>query len=364
MTHKFCFLLRGAKLFHISLLIMSPLVLLLTGCSRVPAETVPGASSIPPTAAAIAPTTTPVSRAAVVPPATPTATPLPQGGSLRIISPLESTELSGGADLRIALYLVDHDDLPVEGATAQAELWLPSGELFTSLPCIDKRQGRYLAEYVRLPLRGAGGTWHIVGRAIWKDGQQAEAERTFQASPSPSEMYQKRYGFWIEPPRVFASGTGFYNLQGGGGLHFEDWLNEDGSGYVILDNYQYSVIGVTFATLELHWRQVDFPTDSAAAIAHVQSLAEKGLHHQDPEASLTGLTATTVTFQGRPAWQVLGWGEEYYVAKASAAYPVEWLIFRCPASDWLWSLVLSSDHVSYMKNLRALRKTFECPPAR
>ena len=327
---------------------ISLLVLLLTGCVSVPTRTIPAASSTPSQTASISPTDTP--------------NPPHRIGTLSIISPLESKQVPGGGDLRIALYLVDQDDLPVEGAAVQAELWTPGGELFVSLPCIDTLKGRYLSEYVSLPLRGTGGTWHLVGKATWKDGQQAEVEGTFQASTSISEMYQNRHGFWIEPPHIFGLGTGFYNLSETGGLHFEDWLHEDGSGYVILDNYRYVALGVTFAALEVHWRDVEYPTDGEKAIAYAQSLAGAGLHHQDPDTPLTMLTARPVTFQGRSAWQVHGRGSEYYVSKAAAEYPVEWLMFHCPGSDWLWSLVLSTDHEAYMNHLRAVQKTFVCPP--
>jgi hypothetical protein len=309
----------------------SLLALLLTGCGRAPAETLPEVSSH-------------------------------RECLLNLISPLESTQVSGGQDLRITLYLVDQNGLPVEGATVQAELWTPSGKRFASLPCTDRGEGRYLSEYASLSLRGASGTWHVIGKATWDDGQQAEVEGTLQVKPSISEMYQDRYGFWIEHPRIFGLGTGFYNLSESGGLHFEDWLNEDGSGYVILDNYRYNTIGVTFAALEVHWRHVAFPADGAVAIAYAQSLAGSGLHHQDPDTPLTDLAAKTVTFQGRPAWQVLGRGSEYYVSKAANEYPVEWLMFHCPGSDWLWSLVVSTDHEDYMNHLRAVQETFECPP--
>jgi hypothetical protein len=284
-----------------------------------------------------------------------------QDAKLSVISPIEGISMRGGEKLLIALHLVDHDDLSIENAMVQAELWHPNGELYASLPCVDKGKGHYRSEYMSLPLREASGTWRVVGEATWQDGQRTRTEGTFQANLSISEMYESRYGFWIEHPHVYGLGTGFYNLQETGGLHFEDWLHEDGSGYVILDNYRYVVIGVTFATLEVHWQDVDFPVDEGAAIAHADSLGRSGLHHQDPDVSLTKLTAEMVMYQDRSTWHVLGQGSEYYVAPAAAEYPVEWLIFQCPGSDWLWSLIISSDNVGYMDHLRGVQKTFACP---
>ena len=297
---------------------------------------------------------------------TPVATPRTshQEDLLSIITPVESAQMSGGESFRIALNLIDLDDLQVTGATVQAELWHPSGELFANLSCVDKGEGRYLSEYVNLPLLESSGAWQVISTATWEEDQQATAERTFQVKPSISEMYKNRYGFWIEHPHIFGLGSGFYNLHETGGLHFEDWLNEDGSGFVILDNYRYIAIGVTFATLEVHWQSVDFPTDGAAAIAFAESLARPGLHHQDPDTPLTKLSAETVTFQGRSAWQVMGLGSEYYVSKAAAEYSVEWLIFQCPGSDWLWSLVIATDNVDYLNHLRDVQKSFDCPPVK
>jgi len=286
----------------------------------------------------------------------------PQEGLLSITAPLESTHVSGGGGIRIALQLLDYKGLPLQGAAVQAELWSPCRELFASLQCADQGGGRYLAEHASLPLRHAGGTWRVIGKATWGEDQKAKVESTFEATPSISETYQDRYGFWIEYPRIFDLGTGFYNLSDSGGLHFEDWVKQDGSGYVILDNYRYGAIGVAFAALEVHWRQAAFPTDGAGAIALAPSLAEDGLHHQDPATPLTAATAKKAEFQGREAWQVLAEGTEAYVAKAAAGYAVEWLTFRCPGSDWLWSLVLSTDHAPWMDHLRAMRDSFECPP--
>jgi hypothetical protein len=323
------------------------LIFLITGCARAPVDTKHEITSVPLIVASITPTVVPRE--------------VHQEGLLNIISPPEDTQVSGGENLRITLYLVDHNNLPVEKAMVHAELWSPSGELFASLPCINKGEGHYLSEYVKLPLREAGGTWHVVGKATWKDGKQVETKRTIQVDRSISETYQDRHGFWIEHPHIFPLGTGFYNLAESGGLHFEDWLYEDGSGYVILDNYRYNAGGVTFVTLEIHWRHAEFPVDEATAIAHVQSLVESGLHHQEPDTYLTQLSSQMVTFQDRPTWQVVGRGQEFYVSQAAAGYPVEYIVFQCPSSEWLWSLVIATDRETYVNHLRTVRQTFECP---
>jgi hypothetical protein len=288
---------------------------------------------------------------------------LPEEGRLSIISPLESADISGGGELRIALTLVDQDDLLLEGAVVQAELWHPEGRLFAELPCEDRGSGSYVAETVSLPLRGSSGIWRIAASATWPNGRPAEIASTIHVGLSISETYLERHGFWVEYPRIFGLGTGFHNLHETGGLHFEDWVHPDGSGYVILDNYRYGTIGITFATLEVHWQGQDFPADAAAAVAFAESLAESGFHHQELDVPLKDLSAEETTFHGRTAWQIMGTGSEFYVSLAGGDYPVEWTIFECPDSDWLWALVIFTDDAGHMDHLRAVRSTFECPAA-
>jgi hypothetical protein len=288
----------------------------------------------------------------------------PRVARLSITSPQQNTHLLGGGDLRIALSLVDQDDRPVEGASVQIDLWRPDGDLHANLPCDDHGGGSYLAEMLQLPLRGSSGTWRITAQAAAPHGLSSEVEGRFDAGPSISEIYQERYGFWVEYPRIFGLGTGFHNLHETGGLHFEDWLNADGSGFVILDNYRYGAVGVTFATLEVHWLAQNFPLDGSSAVAVAEGPAAGGLHHQDPDAPVEGSSVQASQFQGRPAWMVAGEGREFYVSAASAAYPIEWLIFECPGSDWLWALVVSADEGGYIDHLQAARDTFECPGTR
>jgi hypothetical protein len=280
---------------------------------------------------------------------------------LSITSPQQNTHISGGGDLRIALSLVDQDDRPLEGASVRVELHDPGGNLHGSMLCADRGGGSYVAETITLPLRGSQGTWRIKAHAATPDGLSTGAEGSFNANPSISEIYQDRYDFWVEYPRIFGLGTGFSNLHSAGGLHFEDWLIADGNGLVILDNYRYGTVGVTFATLEVHWLDQRYPVNEQNAISVAQESAEAGLHHQEPEAPLTAMSAQASGFQGRPAWLVSGEGSEFYVSEAASAYPIEWLIFECPGSDWLWSLVIAADEVEYMDHLRTVRSSFACP---
>ncbi|MBU0492618.1 MAG: hypothetical protein KKA73_11500 [Chloroflexi bacterium] len=282
----------------------------------------------------------------------PACQPEPGDGKLTVVFPLETTELAGGQLLRVTITLMDNDGQPVEGAVVQAELRAPDGSVFTTIRCADTGQGRYLADYVTLSLRGAGGEWRVVARATWDDGKQAQAERTFKGLPSFSDEIQSEFGFWIEPPNALDCGYRY--------LRRYPMRYEDGSGWVIISNNCHGIVN-----MEIHWRRADFPADEAAAIAHAQYLADSA------QSDLTripdpGLVAEQMTFKGYDTWHVTGrWKSTRESTGLIRKGPIEWMIFRCPNSDWLWTLVIltSSEKVYMDASLRPAWKTFECPTA-
>lgn len=270
----------------------------------------------------------------------------PGAGRLTVVFPPENTELSGLQLLRVVLNLRDRDGQPVEGASVQAELRAPTGDVFATLDCTDKGQGRYLADdYVQLPLRGSQGTWRVVARATWGDGQQAQAERDFKGLPSLSEEIQNEFGFWIDVPKP--KGYGYNRLW-----HYAQ-RNDDGSGYVFIDNP-----GHGSQRADTHWRHADWPANEAAARAYVRDLplsAERDLI-PDPK-----LVAEQTTFQERPAWLVTGRTVSNQGYNRPPSRLIEWVIFQCPDSPWLWTLAIHTKNPTYVEHLRTTRETFECP---
>ena len=104
----------------------------------------------------------------------------PSDGKLTVTFPTQTTERAGGGSFRVTISLVDNDRQPVSGAAVQAELRAPSGSVFATLPCADTGGGRYLSDYVRLPLKGAQGVWRLTARATWGEGKQAQGEGAFR----------------------------------------------------------------------------------------------------------------------------------------------------------------------------------------
>ncbi|MBU0492621.1 MAG: FixH family protein [Chloroflexi bacterium] len=270
---------------------------------------------------------------------------------MTILFPLDTTELAGGRSLRVTVSLADAAGQPVEGAAVQVELRSPDGNVFAAVPGADQGQGRYLADYVRLPQRGAEGTWRVVTRATWGDDQQAQAERAFiKGLPFLSEELQRQYGFWIEAPSV--PGCDYNSLTHKTGQH------EDGSGYVLMYNGCHGRVN-----LDVHWQHAAFPADEASAIACARSLLDVAQHEEDYGVGLEpNLLAERITFQGRLVWRVVGRSKTTH-GKVRGG-PIEWLIFQCPGSELLWTIIIStSNEPAYMDHLRALRETFQCPTA-
>ncbi|MBU1879389.1 MAG: FixH family protein [Chloroflexi bacterium] len=295
----------------------------------------------------------------------PACQPEPGDGKLTVVFPLETSELAGGQLLRVTITLMDNDGQPVEGAVVQAELRAPDGSVFTTIPCADTGQGRYLADYVTLPLRGAGGTWRVTGQATWGEDQQAHGERTFKGLASLSENLQQEYGFCVEIPRSYDCAN--RSLQHTAEHH------EDGSGRVLINNHCHGSI-----CLNVYWQHADLPADSAAAIA----IARKQTASLQPNTGVIldheelldpNLVAEQTTFKGQPAWHVTGQVHGVRDAGGEAGFirsgTIEWMILRCPnspqdaARDWLWSVVIMTtrDSDTYRRDLRDTRDTFECP---
>lgn len=289
----------------------------------------------------------------------PACLPGPSDGQLTVVFPQETTERAGGGPLRVTLTLVDNGGQPVAGATVLAELRAPDGSVFATLPCADIGQGRYLADYVRLPLKGSKGTWRVTARAAWGDGKQAQGERTFQGLPSPSEEIQSQAGCWIEMPRSYDCGDR--------SLVYKIWRYPDGTGYLMINNHCHGSI-----CLNIYWQRADFPTDESAAANQARGLAatlepnlELALDHG--AALEPNPVVERIMFKGQTAWCVSGHWRGAIDLTQPTGYArggsIEWVILRCPGSNYLWTVVIATTNASenYMTDLRAVRESFECP---
>jgi hypothetical protein len=267
-----------------------------------------------------------------------------------MIFPLEDSELNSDQVLRITALLTNDEGLPVEKSAVEAEVYLPDGNVFARQSLVDMGAGRYLADPLSLPEQGAMGTWRVVVTTVGDNRKQAQVERAFEVLPSYSETYQIKYGFWIKVPD-------FFNCHGSD-QWFTDRLYEDGSGYVHMDNHCHSV-GAAIVRLDVRWQETAFPADEAAAEAYV--LAHHASFQYDHDHPEENLRVEQGVFQGQPAWYVSGKWRSIVSNTPQAGGPAEWMIFRCPDSYWLWTLVISTNKKHYMSGLRALRETFECP---
>lgn len=274
--------------------------------------------------------------------------------NLTIVFPGASTEIAGGQSFRLTLILQDEDGEPVEGAIVEADLWTPDGEKVLTLPCSDAKAGRYLADHAALPLRNSQGQWRIVGRAVLEDGAIAEAEGQFIGLKSYSERLGQNFGFWIDLTDLFP-----YNISNAEDPLLKSYSYENG-GYVILaHNLTTTQINNSFVILDVHWREMDFPPDPSSAANYALDLA--GPHRISLDLSAADLIAEPDTFLGSQSWHVTGWwNPANSLGNPRPDSPLDWMIFHCPGSKTVWTILLTTNEVKYLDDLKQIRKSFEC----
>jgi hypothetical protein len=274
--------------------------------------------------------------------------------NLTIVYPQLSTELVGGQSFRTTIILKNDKDEPVEGASVEATLWTPDGDEFTTFACSDKNNGRYLADHVALPLKNSQGIWRITLRAEMGDELIANGEGQFVGRNSYSERLQALFGFWIELTDLFD-----YYVPNAEDPLLKRYTYKNG-GYVILaNNLTTAQLFNPFVILDVHWRQSELPQDENDAVNYVLNLA--GPHGKTLELSPNDLMAEPANFRGWNAWHVTGWWEQRNaLGHTEEPAPLDWMIFRCPGSDWLWTILLTTNEMVYLDDLRSIRETFEC----
>jgi len=281
-------------------------------------------------------------------------TEIQKGMDLAIVYPQGSTEIAGGQSIRITVLLNELDGQPIEAAAVEAELWSPDGKLIASLPCPDMKSGRYLSDYVTLPTRNSLGLWRVTARAVLDDGRKAEIERQFIGQISYSERLEQNFGFWIELTNLLP-----YNFSNAEDPLLKTYSYDDG-GYVILaNNLTTTQINNSFVILDVHWRQTDYPLDELAAANYVLDLA--GPHRVTLDLSPADLVAEKNSFLGSPAWHVTGWWKrDNAFGDPRPDSPLDWLIFQCPGSEKLWTVLITTNDIKYLDDLKLIRESFTC----
>jgi len=276
--------------------------------------------------------------------------------TLEIVFPQTSTVLAGGQSFRTTIILKNHGAESLKDASVEAQLWTPDGELFTTLTCLDNNDGRYLSDPVTLPLQNSDGIWRVTVRAGLGDDAIALGEGQFSGLNSYSERLQELFGFWIELSDLFP-----YNVANAEDPLLKTYSYENG-GYVILaNNLTSAASNRAFVILDVHWQQIDLPKDEISAVTHVLDLA--GPHRISLDISTTDLVAEKDNFREWPAWYVTGQGNpDNVLGNSGAAYHLDWVIFHCPGSEWLWTILITTNAKEYQDDLKSIRETFDCSP--
>ena len=280
----------------------------------------------------------------------------PGTGSIDLIYPSPFSELIGGQQLRVTLFVSDRDGAPLGGINPRVEIWSPSHELYADLECIHRGGGRCLTDPFSLPIQDGAGTWSILAWAEFKDGSILNIAGPFQVLRSFSEGLEEQYGFWLDTtsPLFAYAGPPFADP----GLKFHPY---DEGGYVILSNSRVSGGVEEFVMLDVHWRPAEYPEDGETALTYVQELA--GPHGMT--VAYLDLEAEPARFQDGKAWRIKGYWEEPIITGVNrlgeTSYPVEWLIFPCPGSDFSWTILITARNPRDLPGLREMMGTFQCP---
>jgi hypothetical protein len=276
------------------------------------------------------------------------------GMDLTIVYPHAQTEIAGGQSLRITALLNDEDENFIEGADIEVSLWSPTGEFHASLPCIDNEHGRYISDHITLPLRNSQGSWLVSARAVTEDGGIAESQGEFIGYPSYSERLEDNFGFWIDLTDLFP-----YNIANAEDPQLKTYAYEDG-GYVILaNNLTTTQINNTFIILDIHWRRTNFPPDQASAAKYILGLA--GPHRISLDISESDLVVDENSFLGSPAWHVTGyWERENVIGNPQPDAPLDWMVFNCPGSEEVWTILITTNDIKYLDDLKTIRESFKC----
>jgi hypothetical protein len=274
--------------------------------------------------------------------------------NLIVVYPHAQTEIAGGQSLRITAILNGEDGNFVEGADVEVKLWSPDGEIYTNLQCSDNGSGRYITDHISLPLRNSQGSWRVSALAVTEDGRRAESEGEFIGYPSYSERLEENFGFWIDLTDLFP-----YNISNAEDPQLKTYTYENG-GYVILaNNLTTTQINNTFIILDIHWRQTGFPLDQASAAKYVLNLA--GPHRVSLNIADSDLTVQEDSFLGSQAWHVTGyWKRENAIGSPQPDAPLDWIIFNCPGSEKVWTVLITTNDIEYLDDLRSIRESFEC----
>jgi len=276
--------------------------------------------------------------------------------TLTIVFPQTSTVLAGGQSFRMTIFLKDNSGESLKDASVEAQLWTPDGEILTTLTCLDNNDGRYLSDPVTLPLQNSHGIWRVTAQAVLGDDVVVLGEGQFSGRKSYSERLQGLFGFWIELSDLFP-----YNVANAEDPQLKTYSYENG-GYVILaNNLTSAVVDRAFVILDVHWQQLDFPQDEISAASHVLEIA--GPHRISLDISMKDLVAEKDYFQGWPAWYVTGRGNsDNVLGNSGTPYHLNWVIFHCPESELLWTILITTNAMEYQDDLILIRDTFECSP--
>ena len=273
---------------------------------------------------------------------------------LTIVYPQSSTELVGGQSLRVTILLTDPDHQPLEGGLVQVQIKDPDGDEFAALNCADKNNGRYLCDPITLPLKKSQGVWQVTAWAYLQDKLIATSEVNFIGLDSYSERLYDHFGFWVALPDLFP-----YNVPNAEDPLLKTYSYDNGGYLILANNLTSGGINNSFVILDVHWRKEQFPSDEDEAVDYITNLA--GPHGITLDLSQKDLIAEKARFNTWPSWHVTGtWEQSDAYGNPRPDVLLDWIVFNCPESEWLWTVLITTNMKDYFGELNLIRESFDC----
>jgi hypothetical protein len=233
-----------------------------------------------------------------------------------VLYPTGTDSRQMGQSLKPIVRVLDEDGQAVTDARVTLSIIGPSGELAGQLTATAGSGDVYRSESWTIPHRMRAGNWQIQVQAEASDARGA-ATQVFQVKNSVSEDLLKKYGFWVDAPRLKDINPDLFKEQGDAQDGVIVWGGLLPVQHIFVENW-----------LEVQWRQGQFDLSGADQVRSfmLSQLGDFGFY---PTRALGPFER--VKFKGWDAWQVRARGQ-------FSRYDEQWMIFYSPEAGKTYAI--------------------------
>ncbi len=231
--------------------------------------------------------------------------------TVTLLYPTKGSRIEMGQALKAIIDVKDANGLPASEAGVQLNLIDSAGTTVATVPAHFGSGDVYRSEPWTIPHRSQPGAWTVTVSATTPEAE-GSASTEFQVKESPSETLLRKYGFWVDVPRLNSIESSLMGEQG-----------DAENGLIILGGVRPMQHIYLENWLEVQWRKGDFhiTTPEGARDFMLVQIGSFGIY---PVRQLG--TFQPVKFKQWDAWQATARGQ-------LAQYELEWMIFYAPEVD-------------------------------